>query len=96
MGQGVPQDHAEAAKWFRRAADQGLAGGQFNLGVLYGNGQGVPKDFVQAYLWFSLAAKQGFGNAARFLDVAKNDMSEAQKKEAAHLVDKWTPKKERP
>jgi TPR repeat protein len=34
-GQGVPQDYAEALKWFRIAAKQGEAKGQFNLGVAY-------------------------------------------------------------
>src|SRR6266478_5119447 len=32
LGEIVPQDHAEAVKWFRRAADQGLAVAQFALG----------------------------------------------------------------
>ena len=31
-GQGVPQDYAEAVKWFRKAADQGDASAQYNLG----------------------------------------------------------------
>jgi uncharacterized protein len=40
-GQGVPQDYAEAVSWFRKAADQGVAAGQYNLGVMYRDGQGV-------------------------------------------------------
>src|SRR5262249_49278252 len=55
-GEGVPQDDAEAVKWFRLAAAQGNAGAQFNLGVLYYQGQGVPQDDVQAYKWLTLAA----------------------------------------
>jgi TPR repeat protein len=31
-GEGVPEDDAEAVKWYRKAAEQGLAGAQFNLG----------------------------------------------------------------
>src|SRR5215471_16620822 len=31
-GSGVGQDHAEAAKWYRRAADQGFAAAQNNVG----------------------------------------------------------------
>ena len=34
-GQRVPQDYAEAAKWFRLAAEQGFAGAQASLGVTY-------------------------------------------------------------
>jgi TPR repeat protein len=31
-GQGVPQDYKTAVKWYRRAAKQGNANGQFYLG----------------------------------------------------------------
>ena len=34
-GQGVPQDAAEAVRWFRPAAEQGDAVGLENLGVMY-------------------------------------------------------------
>ena len=37
-GQGVPQDYAEALKWYRLSADQGDAMAQFNLGLMYENG----------------------------------------------------------
>ena len=33
---GVPEDDAEAVKWFRKAADQGDAHAQYNVGVMYG------------------------------------------------------------
>ncbi len=55
-GEGVPQDFAEAAKWFRQAAERGDADAQFNLGLLYLDGTGLPKDFVRAHMWFDLAA----------------------------------------
>jgi TPR repeat protein len=47
-GQGVPEDHKEAAKWYQLAADQGLAKAQYNLGHSYANGQGVPSDYKMA------------------------------------------------
>lgn len=55
-GEGVPQDDAAAATWYRKAAEQGDGNAQFNLGVLYQAGQGVPQGYVQAYTWFHLAA----------------------------------------
>ena len=66
-GQGVPQNHAEAVKWYRLAADQGNADAQYNLGVMYYTGQGVPQDHVQAVKWFRLAADQGLASAQFFL-----------------------------
>jgi TPR repeat protein len=48
-------DFAEAAKWFRKSADQGNATAQDSLGVMYVNGEGVPQDYVRAYAWFNIA-----------------------------------------
>ena len=41
IGQGVPQDDAQAMAWFRKAAEQGHPDGQYNLGRLYSRGGGV-------------------------------------------------------
>ena len=60
-GKNVPQDYAEAIKWYRKAADQGHAGAQFALGFMYVVGRGVPQDHVQSYFWFSLAASRSAG-----------------------------------
>jgi len=38
QGKGVPQNYAEAMKWFRRAADQDNSEAQLNLGILYESG----------------------------------------------------------
>jgi len=43
FGQSVSKDEAEAARWFRKAAEQKNALAQFNLGVAYTNGEGVPR-----------------------------------------------------
>ena len=58
-GEGVPQDYAEAVKWYRLAAEQGDANAQYNLGLMYDNGQGVPQDYAEAVKWYRLAAEQG-------------------------------------
>ena len=58
-GEGVPQDDAEAVKWWRLAAEQGDATAQRNLGLMYRDGEGVLKDYAEAVKWSSLAAKQG-------------------------------------
>ncbi len=58
-GQGVPKDHAEATRWFRKAAEQGNATAQYNIGVAYETGGDVPRDYVEAVKWFHKAAEQG-------------------------------------
>jgi TPR repeat protein len=62
-GQGVAQDDALAAAWYRKAADQGNAKAQHNLGVLYNFGRGVAQDDAQAVAWFRKAADQGLADA---------------------------------
>jgi len=51
--------HREAAEYFRKAAEQGLANAQFDLAVRYRLGQGVPQDMVQSFNWLRKAAQQG-------------------------------------
>jgi uncharacterized protein len=55
---GIEQNLEEAVKWFRRAADQGLDRGQFNLALCYLQGTGVPKNPAEAFRWLSKAAEQ--------------------------------------
>ena len=77
-GRGVPQDYAEAAKWYRRAAEQGHASAQYNLGVMYSIGQGVPQNNREAYIWFSLAAASGNQKAAEYREDDARKLSPAQ------------------
>jgi TPR repeat protein len=68
-GQGVPQDYAEAVKWYRKAAEQGDAHAQNNLGTMYEAGQGVPQDYGEAAKWYRKAADQGAARAQYNLGV---------------------------
>jgi TPR repeat protein len=52
-----------AVQWCRKAAAQGHAGAQFNLGVSYDRGKGVRKDAEKAVEWFRKAAEQGNARA---------------------------------
>ena len=58
-GRGILKDYNEAAKWYRRAAGQGAAKAQLNLGSLYAAGLGVPQDNVYAHMWFNIAGSHG-------------------------------------
>jgi len=59
MGWGTPLNDLEAAKWFRRGADQGYAASESWLGTMYRNGWGVPKNEIEARRLYKLAAEQG-------------------------------------
>ncbi len=52
------KSYADAAVWYRKAADQGLAGAQYGLGYLYDNGQGFPTSPAIAAQWYRKAADQ--------------------------------------
>ena len=56
-------NYVEAAVWYRRAAEQGTARAQFNLGVFLMNGIGCTQDEAEAVKWFQAAADQGYANA---------------------------------
>ncbi len=47
-GECTKQNSAEAAVWFRKAADQGLIGSLTTLASMYEQGQGVEKDMEKA------------------------------------------------
>ena len=78
FGEGVPENDAEAAKWYRKAAEQGDADAQFNLGNMYYRGDGVPENNIRAYVWWSMAKTQGDADAATNIDILKPKMTPQQ------------------
>ena len=65
---GVPQDYKEAAKWYRKAADQGNADAQLRIGSLYLNEKsGLPYSWVLSVQWVQKSANQGNIEAQRML-----------------------------
>jgi len=59
QGRGMPQDPAEAIKWFRKGIAQDNHWAQHNLGYMYSQGYGVPQNYFEAAKWFRKAANQG-------------------------------------
>ena len=58
-GWGVIRNYAEAAKWYRLAAEQNNAAAQANLADMYNFGRGVPKNEAEAIKWYCRAAANG-------------------------------------
>jgi TPR repeat protein len=56
-GQGVPTNGAEAPKWYMKAAEQGYAPAQNNLGLEFEDGKAVPQDYDEAVKWFRKSAR---------------------------------------
>ncbi len=92
-GVGVAKDEAEAVKWYRKAAEQGVADAQYRLGLALSAGRGVANDENEAAKWYRKAAEQnrhdaedgdavaqfGFGMALYFGHGVAKDGTEAMK-----------------
>ena len=68
-GRGVPVNLEEAARWFERAASNGLAPAQFRYASLLEKGQGVKKDLTAARRLYLAAAAKGNAKAMHNLAV---------------------------
>ncbi|GAQ92188.1 hypothetical protein KFL_009420010 [Klebsormidium nitens] len=81
------KNEALAAKLFSKAAEQGYADAQYNLGVCYSHGRGVVRNRVLAAELYSKAADQGHASAQFNLGVCHQFGRGVDKNEAlaAHL-----------
>lgn len=77
LGQGLDEDPVNAAKWYRKAAWQGVKAAQFYLGRMYLEGRGVPRNYDEAYVWLRIAS-EGYEAPAHDRDVAANKLSAKQ------------------
>ena len=66
-GYGTAVDHVEAVKWVRKAAEQGFARAQYDLGLMYEFGTGVERSNEKAAEWYLKAAEQGYARAQFWL-----------------------------
>jgi hypothetical protein len=92
-GLGTQKDLSESVKWYRRAAETGLANGQHNLAGTYEAGQGVPQDDVQALKWYILAVERSKGkfhdHFFKDRESLKEKMSPEQISKAERLALQW-------
>jgi len=87
---GVPQNYAQAVRWYQLAADQGGIVAQLNLGASYATGQGVQQDNVTAYMWFTLATPRS-SEAAQNREAVATEMTPEQIAESQRLARVWKP-----
>ena len=85
-GMGVTQNKKAAVKWYKRAAEQGVAVAQFNLGMMHKRGHGTPKTWVLAHMWWNIAAKNRYTDAAVNMKEIEKIMSPSQLEKAQTLA----------
>jgi TPR repeat protein len=67
LGMHVKPDGKESILWLTKAANQGYAPAEYELGRIYLYGRGIEADYAQALLWERKAAEQGDPRAQRDL-----------------------------
>ena len=101
LGSGTPKNFTEAAKWFRRSADQGDPAAQYHLGVqshresMKVAGEGTHEAQIEAFKWFQLAANQGYWKADISLERVNLEMSQIDVQEAMRRVAAFVGRKEK-
>jgi TPR repeat protein len=101
QGKGLPKDPSEAIKWFRRAAMQGDAGAQFQLGralhrqSLDSKAAGLNEARIEGFMWLQLASGQGFFNAQSACEQLNLKMSNTELEEGKRRVSHFVPAPEK-
>lgn len=88
-GEGIPQDDAQAVRWFEQAAEQGHLNSQMAMGAAYWSGRGVPKNLSKAYFWSILAANQGDETSLSRMQGLAMQMTRSQVAAAQQQADDW-------
>jgi|GEM_PF-2803948 S1-C subfamily serine protease len=71
--------------WFRKAATQGDAVSQSNLGDLYHLGRGVEQNDIEAIAWYEKAADQGGSYAKEMMARAAEGLSSTASRENSNV-----------
>ena len=87
IGEVVPKDYAEAARWYRKEAEQGYASAQFFLGTMYYKGEGVLKNYIESYAWALLAKANADVTSFRFRDF-DDHISDLENRLTAEQIEK--------
>ena len=70
---------------YRKAAEQGLAKAQYNLGFMYSTGEGVPEDYATAYSWWKIAIANGNSLPKKGIPTLEKKMTPEQIAKAEEL-----------
>ena len=81
----------EAVAYYRKAAAQGNADGEFGLGRMYLTGEGLTRDVEQARTWIARAAERGHALATAVMAQAymRGELGIAQSERHTEAAYKW-------
>ncbi len=88
-GDGIPENDAEAVKWYLLAAEQGNSIAQNNLGAMYFAGEGIEENQVEAYKWFFISGELGNDDGRGNSEFAGESMISGEILKAKMLGREW-------
>ena len=88
-GIGTLQGYAQAAVWYRKAAEQGYAKAEYSLGGSYCWREGVPLDYVEAYFWLDLAVEGKVDDVNHLRNYAASHLTPAELSQVQERARKW-------
>ncbi len=91
-GRWVERDFERALSLCRAAASQGVAGAQYNTGLLLAEQSSDRESWTEAYTWFLLASRARYPGAKQNLEVVAKWLNEADIIRAEAAADAWQPK----
>lgn len=83
----VYKNFAEAAKWYRKVAEQGDANAQRNLGLYYIQEK---RDNVRGYAWILLSVKNGLEDSISKLAELEKQMDKGEIERAKKLAEEYS------
>lgn len=83
----VYKNFAEAAKWYRKVAEQGDANAQRNLGLYYIQEK---RDNVRGYAWILLSVKNGLEDSTSKLAELEKQMDKGEIERAKKLAGEYS------
>ena len=90
-GKTVERDLERALALCRTAADSGIAGAQYNTGLLLAERSNEIATWREAYTWFLLAKRANYPGAQQNLEAVARYLNEAEIGAARDAADAWTP-----
>jgi len=88
-GKDTPKDEQTGLSYLEKAAKQGLARAQFEMGEHIVH-QGASADYSTAYMWYTLASRGGYKHSEKALKDLTAKMTPEQLQAGQTLIDNWT------
>jgi TPR repeat protein len=88
-GEGTEKNPVTAARWYRKAAEQGHPKAFGLLGEKYRLGLGVRRDLVRANMFYTLGFRRGEAVLEEYIRAVEENLTDEEIAESRRLADVW-------